>query len=419
MTSNLWISNSVTILLAVLTVKVMNMSHRKGNIEIMWFLKSTFGIITLQVGIISFSSVFITLAASILLVNALSLDTEEPMAWMIMFVFTFNMIIIWTIAFNGASKELPNLISIATVLWAIYFILWNVLVIWSFIQQNKNICIEARCPNALWLINNSWYELKHSANEKYKLSNYKGLELKRVKPLIEQMEANNGIISAFNETGMTSKNQRNLISSIIFTILYTSIFCLINYQNIQKKKKQNKNYGGILIYRFLNSAKSVFNKSFYIYVTTFEFKRIGHNVFVASLVLQNVFYYKLILRALVYKWNILNKSCTFKYYRLNMIFSVEKTSGVNSGLNSETYSVVIYCIKKNDFIEYIIFLTQIQIVFIAYKSTCSQMYGLQSHFVINFRQMVLSLLLFNFLSDTVRIQIDQCYPTDIIPNGCH
>lgn len=41
------------------------------------------------------------------------------------------------------------------------------------------------------------------------------------------MEANNGIISAFNETGMTSKNQRNLISSIIFTILYTSMYLIL------------------------------------------------------------------------------------------------------------------------------------------------------------------------------------------------
>lgn len=66
----------------------------------MRFLKNTFGIITLQVGTISFSSVFIvrmkffrnltksstmkliilfqTLAACILLVNILSLDKEEP-----------------------------------------------------------------------------------------------------------------------------------------------------------------------------------------------------------------------------------------------------------------------------------------------------------------------------------------------------
>ncbi|CAI6361722.1 unnamed protein product [Macrosiphum euphorbiae] len=70
----------------------------------MWYLKNTFGIVTLQVGIISFSSVFITLAASTLLVNALALDTSEPMAWLIMFVFTSTMVIIWSIAFNGASK---------------------------------------------------------------------------------------------------------------------------------------------------------------------------------------------------------------------------------------------------------------------------------------------------------------------------
>jgi hypothetical protein len=65
----------------------------------MWFLKNTFGIITLQVGIICFSAVFIvrkklsryftmtliiivkkfqTLAACILLVNVLSLENEEP-----------------------------------------------------------------------------------------------------------------------------------------------------------------------------------------------------------------------------------------------------------------------------------------------------------------------------------------------------
>eukprot|EP00102_Acyrthosiphon_pisum_P016918 XP_008188060.1 PREDICTED: uncharacterized protein LOC100570572 isoform X2 [Acyrthosiphon pisum] len=178
----------------------------------MWFLKNTFGIVTLQ-----------TLAASILLVNALSLDTEEPMAWMIMFVFTFTMIIIWSIAFNGASKELKHLISMATVFWAVYFVLWNVLVIWSFIQQNKNICIGDRCPNALWLINNSGYELKHSANEKKNSSNYKGLELTRVKPLIEQMEANNDTISTFNEARMAQINQRNLILSVILTIMYTIV----------------------------------------------------------------------------------------------------------------------------------------------------------------------------------------------------
>jgi len=69
-------------------------------VEIMWFLKNTFGIVTLRIGVISFSSVFIvrkkflryyttistiklinifqTLAACILLVNVLSLDIEEP-----------------------------------------------------------------------------------------------------------------------------------------------------------------------------------------------------------------------------------------------------------------------------------------------------------------------------------------------------
>ncbi|CAI6361721.1 unnamed protein product [Macrosiphum euphorbiae] len=186
----------------------------------MWYLKNTFGIVTLQVGIISFSSVFITLAASTLLVNALALDTSEPMAWLIMFVFTSTMVIIWSIAFNGASKELQHLISTATVFWAVYFVLWNVLVIWSFLQQNKNICIEARCPNALWLINNySGYELKHSANEKTNSSNSKGLELTRVKPLIEQMEANNDTIS----THTAKINQRNLILSAILTILYTIV----------------------------------------------------------------------------------------------------------------------------------------------------------------------------------------------------
>ncbi|XP_022160403.1 uncharacterized protein LOC111026607 [Myzus persicae] len=187
----------------------------------MWYLKNTFGIITLQVGIISFSSVFITFAVCILLVNALSLDIEEPMAWIIMFMFIFTMIIIWSIAFRGAFKELQHLISMATVCWAVYFVLWNVLVIWSFIQQNKNICIGARCPNALWLINNSWYEFKHSANGKNKTNNFKGLA--KVKPLIEQLGGYNEIVSTFNETRMTPENQRNLILSVILIIVYTII----------------------------------------------------------------------------------------------------------------------------------------------------------------------------------------------------
>ncbi|XP_027840043.1 uncharacterized protein LOC114121783 isoform X1 [Aphis gossypii] len=204
----------------------------------MWLLKNTFGIITLQVGIISFSSVFITLAACILLVNVLSLDKEEPMAWIIMFAFIFTMIIIWSIAFVGAYREEKNVIYTATIFWAVYFILWNVLVIFSFTQQNKNVCIGARCPNALWLINNSWYE--YSANEKIKLNNYKRLELTKEKRLIEQMKTYNEGNSKLNKVTY-GIYQRNLIVSIILIVLYTIILLyswmiLISYpKEIQRK----------------------------------------------------------------------------------------------------------------------------------------------------------------------------------------
>ncbi|XP_026805728.1 uncharacterized protein LOC113548842 [Rhopalosiphum maidis] len=207
----------------------------------MWFLKNTFGIITLQVGIICFSAVFITLAACILLVNVLSLENEEPMAWIIMFVFIFSMTIIWSIAFVGAYKEQQNLISKATICWAIYFVLWNVLVIWSFIEQNKNICIGARCPNALWLINNSWHELKYSVNENIKLNNYKRLELTTVKQLIEQMKTNNEVNTKLHETRVTLEEQRNIILSVILMFAYTIILLyswmnLISYlKEIQRK----------------------------------------------------------------------------------------------------------------------------------------------------------------------------------------
>ncbi|XP_025195445.1 uncharacterized protein LOC112594708 [Melanaphis sacchari] len=207
----------------------------------MWFLKNTFGIITLQVGVISFSSVFITLAACILLVNVLSLDMEEPMAWITMFLFIFTMTVIWSIAFIGAYKEQKNLVSTATICWAVYFVLWNAIVIWSFIQQNKNICIGARCPNTLWLINNSWYELKYNANEEVKLNNNKRLKLTEVKRLIEQMKTNNEINIKHNETRGTTKNQWSMILSTLLIILYTIILLyswmiLISYlKEIQHK----------------------------------------------------------------------------------------------------------------------------------------------------------------------------------------
>jgi len=53
-------------------------------------------------------------------------------------------------------------------------------------------------------MNNSWYELKHIA--------------------IEKNKANNEVI----ETSMTPENQRNLISSVTLTILYTSMYLILN-----------------------------------------------------------------------------------------------------------------------------------------------------------------------------------------------
>jgi len=76
-------------------------------------------------------------------------------------------------------------------------------------------------------MNNSWYELKHISVEKYKSNNYKGLELEKVKLLIEQNKTNNEIISTFNETSMTPENLWNLISSVILTILYTSVYFIL------------------------------------------------------------------------------------------------------------------------------------------------------------------------------------------------
>jgi len=73
-------------------------------------------------------------------------------------------------------------------------------------------------------MNNSWYELKQIAIEKNKANNYKGTELAKAKLLKKKKKTNHKIITTFNETSMTPENQRNLISSVILIVLYTSVY---------------------------------------------------------------------------------------------------------------------------------------------------------------------------------------------------
>ncbi|XP_026822550.1 uncharacterized protein LOC113560709 [Rhopalosiphum maidis] len=128
------------------------------------YLKHVFGILTLQTGTILLSSLFITLAICILLVNILAVDTEAPLAWITMFLFVGYMIVIWLISFNGAYKESQYAISTATVLWTIYIIIWLKLVIFSFIDSQA-ICLENRCPEVLWLLSNPWHEKPRECNK--------------------------------------------------------------------------------------------------------------------------------------------------------------------------------------------------------------------------------------------------------------
>lgn len=76
-------------------------------------------------------------------------------------------------------------------------------------------------------MNNSWYELKHIEIEKNKANDFKGLALAKVKLLIGKKDNNNEIFTTYNETSMTPENQRNLISSVILIILYTSVYFVI------------------------------------------------------------------------------------------------------------------------------------------------------------------------------------------------
>jgi len=94
------------------------------------------------------------------------------------------------------------------------------------------------------------------------------------------MEASNNIISAFNETHITSKNQRNLIISVILTILYTSMYLILielSYNIMFKYKKFFPLYSCITIfmgsfiqlpqrnsvqYKFANSMNKSFKTDF-------------------------------------------------------------------------------------------------------------------------------------------------------------
>ncbi|XP_025199051.1 uncharacterized protein LOC112597295 [Melanaphis sacchari] len=128
------------------------------------YLKHVFGILTLQTGTILLSSMFITMAINVLLVNILAFDTEARLAWIVMFLFIGYMIVIWLISFYGAYKESQCGITTATILWTIYIIIWLILVIFSFINAQA-ICLEDRCPDVLWLLSNPWHEEKRECNK--------------------------------------------------------------------------------------------------------------------------------------------------------------------------------------------------------------------------------------------------------------
>ncbi|XP_060873447.1 uncharacterized protein LOC132947223 [Metopolophium dirhodum] len=150
----------------------------------MLYFKHIFGILTLQTGTILLSSLFITLAICVLLVNSLALDTEAPLTWIVMFLFIGYMIVIWLISFYGAYEESQNGITAATIMWTIYIIIWLKLVIYSYIDAQA-ICLENRCPDVIWLLSNPWHKKQEECNKVFQNSskyNNQSLYEKKNKP---------------------------------------------------------------------------------------------------------------------------------------------------------------------------------------------------------------------------------------------
>eukprot|EP00102_Acyrthosiphon_pisum_P013495 XP_008183093.1 PREDICTED: uncharacterized protein LOC100569975 isoform X2 [Acyrthosiphon pisum] len=140
----------------------------------MLYFKHVFGILTLQTGTIVLSSLFIVRNMKFL----------RNLAWIVMFLFIVYMIVIWLISFYGAYEESQNGITVATILWTIYIIIWLKLVIYSYIDAQA-ICIEDRCPDVIWLLSNPWHKKQEECNKVFpnsSKSNNQSLYEKKNKP---------------------------------------------------------------------------------------------------------------------------------------------------------------------------------------------------------------------------------------------
>lgn len=123
-------------------------------------LTSFCGLLTLQVGVAVLSAVFLTLSSVILAANlfnySMHIDYSWPVNLILVIIFVIGLVVVALLMFASSYGETRSLAIIALVVLVVLMCYWIILSCFSFasnLHHVNAVCINARCPETLWLAN--------------------------------------------------------------------------------------------------------------------------------------------------------------------------------------------------------------------------------------------------------------------------